>query len=314
VPPLKPSRPRPLVAATPSSTRCPAPHHPAPPPKPSLAVPWSTISATPSPPSQQPTHPHPAPRAQPSKRPRRTTEATATATLKRITAHTPNTFSSGAPQHTPRATCSRVWTLAVAAPTVLLRNTMLRPPLPIPRLRCRRLLRLLNSTARLEHVARHAAPSLGAAKELSLEVEPLPRSRSVSFPDFSVATQPATSTTPDLSIPSIEMATATTTRCSPGTCGVDCRPGRHCRKDVKFGRKTVPTSNDMGGRSERLVARQAKPTQDLGAAVSVFLLVILPGSEWWLIVPAPHVDHRLFDWGSGPLEELGEWHAQRGQV
>jgi hypothetical protein len=50
------------------------------------------------------------------------------------------------------------------------------------------------------------------------------------------------------------------TGCPAGTCGPACRPDAHCRKKVKFGREASPTSQDLGGRSQRAVAREAKST------------------------------------------------------
>jgi hypothetical protein len=50
------------------------------------------------------------------------------------------------------------------------------------------------------------------------------------------------------------------TECPAGTCGPACRPDVHCRKKVKFGREALPTSQDLGGRSQRAVAREAKTT------------------------------------------------------
>jgi hypothetical protein len=54
--------------------------------------------------------------------------------------------------------------------------------------------------------------------------------------------------------------TATPAPCLPGTCGPACRPDAHCRKDVKFGREASLSSPDLGGRSQRRVAREAVTT------------------------------------------------------
>ena len=105
-------------------------------------------------------------------------------------------------------------------------------------------------------------PSRHCRKDVKFGSEPTAITPDITlsiFPDWSIATPPATSTTPDIKV-SIIHGSPTATRCPRRTCSEGCRPSRHCRKDVRFGGEAVPTSEDLGGRPQRRVARQARPT------------------------------------------------------
>jgi hypothetical protein len=109
----------------------------------------------------------------------------------------------------------------------------------------------------IDHTCKVTTESCGGKSTLSTESQYLP-----DCGDWYTETTPC---------PKIITSTVTTcyssgytpvpmTGCPAGTCGPACRPDVHCRKKVKFGREASPTSQDLGGRSQRAVAREAKPT------------------------------------------------------